>query len=147
MHLLFTCIFLHWNMRRKALRRVRNYLLCQRTPASRGELSILFPCWSDAIKGRTEQSRALSTEEEREWAMRRDERGRAHCSTTQIQKKRTFRERLRARELKLHFVSSHVCSCIKEHSNGEGISCIMAISRLSQLLKLRPSDAFIPSTM
>lgn len=65
-----------WTLRPRGEGRtgVRNYLLDQRTPASTGreDNSPSFPCWSDAIKGRSGAVSITPTEEERrEWAMRR----------------------------------------------------------------------------
>lgn len=167
-----------WTLRHSTLRirnprtGVRNYLLCQRTPASRrgkwdDNSPSSFPCWSDAMKGRNELSRAerqqvsprLRKKEERKRVGDEEEETRgiwegksalqhhanpennAPSGRACLQKSYT--------DLNLNSVSLAFRSCIKANSNREGIRCIMAniICLTFQLQKLRSSYAFIPSTM
>lgn len=117
LHLPFTGIFTkllqHRALRIKNRRSgVRNYLLSQRSPIfrrNRKNNSLAFPCWSDAIKGKSEQSwaeqqwvlprlRKKEGKKERVWAIRRrkqKEKGEGNCSIAAPHKsreKRTFGE-------------------------------------------------------
>lgn len=94
----------HWTLRSRALRirsartgwGIIHYTKRHLLPEGGGEKdnSPSFPCWSDATEGRSELSSKYHPDGGRKkesgrwgWGNKRDERGRAHCSTTQIQRK------------------------------------------------------------